>query len=302
MSTVTHNDLATPLAEPGDGGGIPSASRDAQSRQPRYALSLDGVLRSEWIKLLSLRSIRWSIAVMLVLSWAGAAIMAAAVVGTEFVTSESMPALIAQAATFSSNLTVLVMGVIGVLAVTNEYTSGMILSSLTAVPTRTPMFVAKALVVASLGLVVGALSTFGGGLVAALIFGGEGFSVLGNSAVLMSLLGTTIYLTLATLLAFGIGALLRSSAGAISVVVVLLFVATLVFQILSVTGWAWVPDLAQWLPADLGYELSTASLLPADTPAEMLGVGYWAALGGLVAWAVAALVPAAILLKTRDAV
>ena len=277
----------------------PNPSAAPRERAADGRLTFDGVLRSEWIKLISLRSIRWSVALMLVLSWVGAVFLASAMRDTEFAGATS--ALVSQSATFSSNLTVLIMGVIGVLAITNEYSSGLIRSSLTAVPTRTPMFVAKGLVLASLALVVGALSTFGGGLFAALVLGGDGLSALGDSAVLVSLLGTTLYLVLATLLSFGIGALLRSSAGAIAVVVVLLFVSTLVFQILMVTGWAWVPEAMQWLPADLGNELSTSALLPADTPAEMRGVGYWAALGGLAAWAAAALVPAAVLLKTRDA-
>mgnify|MGYP001051150038 CR=1 FL=1 len=265
-------------------------------------LSFDGVLRGEWIKLLSLRSIRWSVLVMLLLSWGGAALMSSAMAGTEFATAESMPQLLAQSATFGSNITVLIMGVLGVLAVTSEYASGLILSSLAAVPSRTPLLIAKALVVATIGVVVGGLSTFGGGLIAALIFGDGALGVFVEPAVLASMLGTTVYLALAALLALGIGALLRSTAGAISVVVALLFVSTLVLQILSLTGWTWVPEVAQWMPADLGYELSTAALMPSDAPAEALGVGYWAALGGLVAWAAAALVPAAILLKTRDAV
>lgn len=280
-------------------------SGSAHPREPRAVngrLTFDGVLRSEWIKMLSLRSIRWSLAVMLVLSWAGAALLASAMAGTEFVTADGLPMLVTQAATFSTNLTVLIMGVLGVLSVTNEYSSGMIRSTLAAVPRRTPVFVAKALVLAALGLVVGALSTFGGGVIAASILGDGAFAAFAESAVLVSLLGATLYLTLAALLAFGIGALLRSSAGAISLVVVLLFVSTLVFQVLTVTGWAWVPSAAEWLPADLGNELATAALMPADAPAEALGVGYWAALGGLVAWAAVAIVPAAIVFKTRDAV
>lgn len=274
----------------------------ARAADTGRGLSFTGVLRGEWIKLTSLRSIRWSIIVMIVLSWAGSLMMTLAFTGTELVTPETMPTLIAQSATFSSNITVLIMGVLGVLAVTSEYSSGMILSSLSAVPKRTPMLAAKATAVALLALVVGALSIIGSGLIAALVFGESALAVLIEPAVLASMFGTIAYLMLATLLALGIGALLRSGAGAIAVVVVLLFISTLVFQILTMTGWAWVPQVAEWLPADLGYELSSSPLMPADAPAEMLGVGYWPALGGLVAWAVAALVPAAILLKTRDAV
>lgn len=282
--------LAEPTAQP-----LPRASA-VPGR-----LSFDGVLRSEWIKLLSLRSILWSIGVMLILSWAGSILMAAAMAGTEFATADAIPLLVTQAGTFTSNLTVLVMGVLGVLAITNEYSSGMMLSTLSAVPKRTPVFAAKALVVASLGLVVGALSTFGGALIAAILFGSDGFAAFGQPEVLVSLLGTTFYLTLAGLLSYGIGALLRSSAGAISIVVVLMFVSTLVFQILMITGWEWVMAVAEWLPADLGNQLATSALMT-DVPADEAGVGYWAALGGLAVWAAAALVPAAILFETRDAV
>lgn len=276
---------------------IPSAA--PRERVVAGRLSFDGVLRGEWIKLLSLRSIRWSIAIMLLLSWGGAVLLSFAMTGSDMVSADAMPSLIVQSASFGSVFTVLIMGVLGVLSITSEYASGLILSSLSAVPGRTPLLAAKALVVAALGLGVGALSTFGGALIAAVIFGADGFTALGDPSVLVSLLGTTLYLTLAALLSLGFGALLRSSAGAISVVVVLLFVSTIVFQVLTMTSWEWVPVVSQWMPADLGHTLSTTAV----TPAEYRGdVSYWAALGGLAAWAAAALVPAAILLKTRDAV
>src|SRR5690606_12403626 len=133
--------------------------------------------------------------------------------------------------TFGSMFTVLIIGVLGALSITSEYASGLILSSLAAVPRRIPMLLAKALVVAALGFCVGVLSSFGGALIAALTFGEAGFSALADAAVLVSLLGNTLYLTLAALLSLGIGALLRSSAGAISVIVTLMFVATIVFQV-----------------------------------------------------------------------
>lgn len=262
-------------------------------------LSFDGVLRGEWIKLLSLRSIRWSIGVMILLSWGGAALLSFAMTGTDFLTPEAMPGLIVQSATFGSMFTVLIMGVLGVLAMTSEYASGLILSSLSAVPGRTPLLAAKMLVVASLGFAIGALSSFGGGLIAAMIFGGDAFAAFVDPAVLVSMLGNTLFLMLAALLALGIGALLRSSAAAISVVVVLLFVVTIVMQVLTMTGWEWVPVVSDWLPASLGNTISTAAV----TDAEYRGdVSYWGALGGLVAWAAVALIPAVILLKTRDAV
>src|SRR5690554_30689 len=81
-------------------------------------LTFDGVLRSEWIKLLSLRSIRWSIIVMLALSWGGAFLLSFAMTGTEPISTAAMPAMIVQSATFGSMFTVLIMGVLGVLSIT----------------------------------------------------------------------------------------------------------------------------------------------------------------------------------------
>lgn len=262
-------------------------------------LSFDGILKGEWIKLLSLRSIRWSILVMLLLSWLGAGMLSLAMAGEEPLTPAMTMALVAQSATFGSMFTVLIMGVLGVLSITSEYASGLILSSLTAVPKRTPLLLAKALVVAALAFSVGVVSSFGGGLLAALIYGEAGFAAFAEPAVLVSLLGNALYLTLAALLALGVGALLRSSAGAISVVVTLFFVMTIVLQVMMMTGWEWVPVVAQWMPANLGNTLSTVAI---EGGLEPGAVTYWGALGGLAAWAAAALVPAAILFKKRDAV
>lgn len=277
-------------------------------------LTFFGVVRGEWIKLLSLRSIRWSMLVVLLVSWGGATLMGFAMrdfmslsaedfPGIEVPGEEMLPGILAQAATFGSNITVLIMAVIGVLSMTSEYSSGLILSSLSAVPKRTPLLAAKAIVVAAIALITGAVSTIGGGIIAALILGGESMELLFQEPVLVSMTGAVLFLTLAALISLGLGALLRSSAGGIAVAVLLLFVATLVFQILAITGWEWVPQVAEWMPADLGYALANSSLseYAAITGASPDSVAFWPALGGLVAWAAAALIPAAILLKTRDA-
>ncbi len=299
MTIATGSIATSSTARVSDSSAYGSGASSVRATGAAGRLSFDGVLRGEWIKLLSLRSIRWSIALMLVLSWAGAALMASAMAGSEFVTPQSLPSVLVQAAALGSMFTVLIMGVIGVLAITSEYSSGLIRTTLTAVPTRTPMLAAKVLVVAVLALVVGAVSVFGGALLAAVILGDGAFGVLVEPAVLASLGGTTAYLVLASVLALGVGAMLRSSAGAISVVVTLLFVSTIVLQVLTMTGWEWVPAISQWMPAELGTTLAQAPIMPAEAT---VGVGYWAALGGLAVWAAAALAPAFLLLKQRDAV
>src|SRR5690554_6515634 len=117
-------------------------------------LTFDGVVRSEWIKLLSLRSIRWSILAMLVFSWAGAALLAWALSDAALM-AEDMPAVLVQSATFGSLFSVLIIAVLGVLSVTSEYSSGLMRSTLSAVPARTPVLGAKTLVVGAMALAVG---------------------------------------------------------------------------------------------------------------------------------------------------
>ena len=296
---MTTQISANPATAPEGGFGTHGAQSDASPQAPRSALTFDGVLRSEWIKLLSLRSIRWSIVAALLVSLAGAGFMAFAVAGTEYATPEAMPGMLVQSATIGTIFTVLILGVLGVLSASSEYASGMILSTLAAVPGRTPVFLAKGLVVAAVGFVVAALGAFGGALIAALILGGDALAALGTPEVFGSLLSTSVYLMLATMFSFGVGLLLRSSAGGISTMVVVFFVLPIVFQIMMMTGWEWVTTVADWLPTSLGNTLAQA---PMGEPNSDGGVSYWGALGGLAAWAAAALAPAAILFKTRDAV
>ncbi|MCB1273735.1 MAG: ABC transporter permease [Leucobacter sp.] len=287
MTTATPNPAASE-----------STRRDAgQGAGPRR-FRFRGVWRGEWIKLASLRSIRWSIALMILLTWAGALLMSIALAATDSTTPETMPGLIVQSATLGSLFTVLIMGVLGVLSITSEYATGLILSSLMAVPTRIPLLAAKTLVVGVLGFAVGIASAFGGALIAALLLGEGAFAAFGSSAVLAALVSNAVYLMLAALFALGVGALLRSTAGAISAVVVVFFVATIALQMLNLTGWAWVETVVAWMPASLGSTLTMSSVMPELSPA----VGYWSAMLGLVVWAALPFLPATILLKTRDAV
>lgn len=269
------------------------------------SLSFGGVLRSERIKLFSLRSIRWAMAMMLAAGLGLSALLALAMRGS--LTGEgapSDPALLAeagagyvtQAATFGIMFTQLIMAVLGVLAVTNEYSTGMIRSSLTAVPRRTPVLLAKALLVFLVGLVIGLITTLGGAVIATLLEPGASLSLLLRGDVLASLLGGGVFLALVALFSLGIGAVLRSSAGAIASVVAVLFVAPIAMQIMGISGWEWVPVVAEALPSSLGQAITMSALSGSE------GMGYWQALAAMVAWVIAALVPAAILLKTRDTV
>ncbi|MFV0433784.1 MAG: ABC transporter permease subunit [Leucobacter sp.] len=276
------------------------SSAPPHERTPR--LTFAGVLRSERIKLASLRSIRVTLLLTL-LGGLALSVLIAWAWSTEVGGPDSMLAADAvglqtyllMVSTFTAPFLALVFGVLGVFAVSSEYSSGMILSTLTAVPRRTPVFVAKAIVTAVLAAVT-ALVLVSGALVAAIAFLPESAAQLGSPIVISGVLGTVAYLVLFALLSFGISALLRSTAGGIAVVAGIAFVVPVALQVLMMTNWEWVPRVSMLLPAELGSVLSRGFVDAAPG-----GIGYWGALALMTAWAAVAVIPAAIAFKRRDA-
>lgn len=285
----------------------------ATSSSPQFAvnrLAFGGVLRSEWIKLSSLRSVRLTLALTVVLGL-GMNAMFAYMLRSDFqsVPAEALSGYLLVASTFAFPFLALVFGVLGVFTMSNEYSSGMILSSLAAVPGRTPAFIAKAIVLAIVAAVTALVIVVGGlGLAVGAIPDAAG--QLFHSAVVSGVLGTAAFLVLVALLAFGFAGILRSTAGGVAVVVGLTFVLPIAFQMLAHTGWAWVPAAADYLPTALGSTLSEGLVDPnaplgtvADAGSDATtstAPGYWQALGVMGLWAAAPVVPAAILFKTRD--
>lgn len=310
-STITIDASGIPGQETG-ASATRAAQRPATGRALR--LSFGGVLRSERIKLSSLRSIRLTLLItvlvglglsaMIALLWSSQAGGVDAMMTTDPAGLQSYLLIVS---TFTAPFLALVFGVLGVFAVTSEYSSGMILSTLTAVPQRTPVLVAKAIVTAAVAAVT-ALALVLGGLALAVAFLPEAAGQLGSTAVISGGLGTVAYLVLITLLAFGIATMLRSTAGGIAVIAGVTFVLPIAMQVLMLTGWEWLPTVAAYMPGDLGSTLAagiTDASMPAavtvDGQAVAAGPDYWQALAAMAVWAAAALVPAALLFKRRDA-
>ncbi|EYT52878.1 hypothetical protein H490_0111965 [Leucobacter sp. UCD-THU] len=312
-STITIDASQVPGQQAGGSAPAPER-RPAMGGAPR--LTFGGVLRSERIKLSSLRSIRLTLLItalvglglsaMIALLWSGQMDGADAMMTSD---PAGLQTYLLIVSTFTAPFLALVFGVLGVFAVTSEYSSGMILSTLTAVPRRTPVLIAKAIVTAAVAAAT-ALVLVLGGLALAVAFLPQAAEQLGSTAVISGGLGTVAYLVLITLLAFGIATLLRSTAGGIAVIAGLTFVLPIAMQVLMLTGWEWLPTVSAYLPADLGGTLAAGisdSALPeavtvdGEALAVDSGPGYWTALAAMTAWAVAALVPAAILFKRRDA-
>lgn len=247
------------------------------------------VLRSEWLKLVTVRSTYWTTAVALLLAAAPAALVG--------LVSDPDPsaatASAGTAATIGLVFVALVVGVLGVLAIGGEYTTLQIRSSYAAVPKRWPALVAKGAVVAAWSFVLGLVVTFGGYGITAAIFASRGLAAPLDGATAGTLLGGAAYLAVVGAFGVGLGALVRVTAAGITVLSALLFVAPIVLQLLAVLLRAeWVGTASDYLLSNAGSVLSAR--------AGSASIELWAAILALVCWLAAVWLPALALTRARD--
>jgi hypothetical protein len=197
-------------------------------------------LRSEWTKLRSLRSTFWALTVTVVLGIGlGAAISAATAHG--YAKSSASGKLSWDPTALSLDgmaIASLAIAVLGVLCISSEYSSGMIRTSLIAVPKRGRVLAAKSLVFAAVTFVVGEVTSFAAFFVGqALIAGHAPHAALGDPGVARAVVGAGLLLTALAVLSVAAGTLLRHPAAAIAAMVGVLFV---------------LPGIAQALPGSWG--------------------------------------------------
>lgn len=275
-----------------------SAAAPATHRAAAAAhVSFPRVLRSEWIKLWSLRSTYWNVGVTLVAMVAIALLMASAVAATEQTPGVVGPTgemVISLGYSFGQ----IVVAVLGAMMITGEYSTGQIRSSLIAVPTRLPVLAAKSILITVVGFVLGVLGTVLSYVVTAPIIG-EVAADLSDPETQRVLWGTGLYLAAVGLLGLGVGALVRHTAGAITLVLgVLLFLPTIV-QLLMV--WQdWFTNVYPYLPSTAGERIAV--------PSEGMGVpgtpellDPWTGFAVLMAYVAVALVAAGARLRRADA-
>ena len=265
---------------------------------PAYRLSFPRVVRSEAIKLTTLRSTWWSIGVVVVLSIGFSLLVAGALASSARMVAEN-----GVSATFTGvsaivapiQFTMLLAGALGAIAITGEYSTGMIRSSLTAEPRRGVVLAAKAIVVAVL-MAVTSLITFGLAAVATAPLLTDIPIDWGNpEQSTLPILYGSLSMAVFALLGLSFGFILRSGPGAIAATVGLLFVLPIVANIFSFgdPAWQWIRDLSQYLPMNVAQSLTSPSAdVGLSDPVALLALGGWVAAGLLGAWAV---------LRTRDA-
>ncbi|QCR19742.1 ABC transporter permease [Agrococcus sp. SGAir0287] len=272
-------------------------ARRATYRETSHRVTFGGAVRAEWIKLTSVRSIGWAIAIAVVITAGLGALVTFATLATapEGAIEQGLFQEIPLASLGASGLLVsqLVFAVLGVIAMTGEYGSGQIRSSLTAVPARTPVLAAKALVLgliafvaSAVALTIGMLATVG----IALAFGVEASTIDIDASVPFAVLAGAVYLALLTVFSLAIGTLVRSGAGAIAIALGVLLVLPTIVGLIPLE---WVQDASPYLLPNAGMTMS----MPGADPGE----DFWRALAVTIAWPAVALVGAAAALVRRDA-
>jgi ABC-2 type transport system permease protein len=193
------------------------------------------------------------------------------------------------------------VAVLAVLLITSEYSSGMIRISLTAIPRRTTMLVAKAAVLTAVVVVTAVVAVLGSVLASAPLLAANGFTpghgflplTLVHGPILRAAGGSVLYLALIALLSLGIAAAVRDSGVAVTVVLGLLYIVPIISKVLLSHQWElW---LNRYAPANAGLAIQATRNLGG------LPIGPWAGLGVLGLWAAAALVAGWALLRWRDA-
>ncbi|HET9081231.1 MAG TPA: ABC transporter permease subunit [Trebonia sp.] len=291
---------------------------------------LRGAIASEFTKLRSVRSTYWTIAALMIVSIGLAAVIGAGQAahihnqpwnkaGTD-ATQTSLGAFF-----FIGQL---IIAVLGAMAITSEYSTGMIRTSLTAMPRRGTVYLAKLTVFAVVTLVISLVTSFlaffvgqavmsGTGVAASLFHsttipagvllngpkGGprsgppsytfQGTDVITAGHVLAAIIATALFVTLAAMIAFGLGAIIRHTAGAITSAIGLLFVLSIIIQLLPST---WRSDIMRFFPDAAN---RVVSVTVGSTDPHLWST--WPQLGVTAIWAAVLIGAGAYLFRKRDA-
>jgi ABC-2 type transport system permease protein len=257
-----------------------------------------GALRSEWTKLLSVRSTSWSLVATAVLT------IAIGILATGSEASRWAHSNLEERALFDpTSLSLagflfgqLAIGVLGVLVVSAEYSTGTIRATFGAIPHRTLVLAAKVAVFSAVTFVLGEILSFASFFIGqAILSGTTPTAALDQPGVLRAVVGGGLFLTALGLFALGLGTIIRHSAGAITTFVAIFFVIPLIVEALPSS----IKDaVGKYLPDNIGSTMTTVKQgFRTDVPT----FSPWVSFGLLCAYAAAALVIGGVLLARRDA-
>lgn len=241
-------------------------------------------MKFEWVKLTTIRSLAWSLGMYVVLM-VGLSFVYGTVPGEDKLNAKGFDPIGLGLSLVPLGMIILV--VVGVLAVTGEYSSGTIKSSLLAVPDRTKFYLAKLGLFALVTAVLSAVAIVVGFFIVQAFIGHSAAPL--NAATIGHLAGAVLYTVLLVLFSMGLATVLRSSAATLTTLVPLFFmVSTMLNSIPKVSA------VAQFLP-----DIAGGNVLQRTHGDGMLNA--WSGLAVLAAWTVAATLAGHMVVSRRDA-
>ncbi|MCC2336141.1 ABC transporter permease [Cellulomonas wangsupingiae] len=277
----------------------PTPAARTRPRTPLQPVTFPRLVASEWVKLRSLRSTWWALALALAFFPLLAAMRSSSIAT---IADQAPPGSFVGPAYVTSGVTLalLVLCGLAVVAVTGEYRTGQIRSTLVAAPTRLPALWAKLTVVVGVVLATSTVGVLTGWAAAAPWFDEIGMTVdLTDAEHVRLMLGVPLYLAAMAALAFGIGSIIRSAAAGITSVLGLVFVVEPAFAYIPFEP---LQQFAAYLPTAAGARLVTSdSLGSIVTGSGVTTLTPWGGYGVLLVWVAVTLTVAAVLLRRRDA-
>src|SRR6516165_8422057 len=291
---------------------------------------LSGAIRSEFTKLRSVRSTYWTIAALFIVSVGVAAIAGFGIANNLHSNPWNKAGTDAAQASLIAFFEIgqLIIAVLGALVITSEYSTGMIRTSLTAMPRRGTVYAAKLIVFSTVTLIVSMITSFVAFFVGQAAMSGSGVSaslfhsvtipagvnmspgpqgqngppnyqffghiVISPGTVLTAIIGCALFVTVVALIAFALGAIIRHTAGAITAAIGLMFVLPIIIQVALPDTWRW--DVMRFFPDAAGRVLSKTI---GQTEPHLWSA--WPQFGVTLIYAAVLLAAGAYLFRKRDA-
>ncbi len=255
------------------------------------------VLRAEWTKVRTVPETGWLVAATVVLT---VAVSTTVIAVTRCTPGGSCSADTTKLSLIGVEAGQAVVAILAVLAITSEYSTGMIRTTFTAMPRRFAVLTAKAAVLTGLVLPAAIVSVAGCLLAGREILPGQGFTAargfaalsLAHDPTLRAAGGSVLYLVLVGLLALGVATMVRDSAVGTGTVLGLLYLAPILSAFVG--NPVWQRRIERYGPTSAGLTIQ-------NTTGGHLPIGPWGGIAVLAIWAAGALLAAGLLLRLRDA-
>jgi ABC-2 type transport system permease protein len=226
-------------------------------------------LRGEWTKFWSLRSAGWSVFALALVTYGLCYLSTGALRGHAHIADPIMRVLV------GFNFGQFVMGVLGVLFVSSEYSTGQIRSTIAVMPRRRIVLAAKAIIIGGVGLVLGEALSFSTYFLGRFILAGQASQIsFAQPGVLRALIESGVDLAIVGLIGLGIASIVRSSAASLSIFTSIMLVLTVVFFALPGPV---VHTMSRFLPANI-----SSTVFATTTPSQLQGTPLFSPLIGLL--------------------